>query len=130
MRPVPHPDLVTGPYWKHVEEGVFALPRCEDCGRHHFYPRGNCPFCGSEKITWAPASGRGEVYSFSVVHRAPGPAFKEDMPYVVGIIKTDEGPHLFSRIVGVAPDAVKIGMKVRAKIQKFDEVSLPVFEAV
>jgi hypothetical protein len=128
MRPVPHPDLITAPYWKSVEEGVFALPRCEACGRHHFYPRGNCPYCGSARIAWAPASGRGEVYSFSVVHRGPSPAFKEEVPYVVAIVKTEEGPHLFTRIVGIGFEQVRIGMKVKVKIQKFENYSLPVFE--
>ena len=105
-RPIPVPDLVTAPYWQHIGEGKFALPRCESCGRHHFYPRGACPHCGSTKIAWAEASGRGEVYSHSAVHRAPSPAFKDDVPYVVAIVKTDEGPHLLSRVVGVAPEPI------------------------
>ena len=129
-RPIPVPDLVTAPYWQHIGEGRFALPRCESCGRHHFYPRGACPYCGSTRIAWAEASGRGEVYSFSVVHRAPGPAFKDDVPYVVAIVKTDEGPHLLSRVTGVAPEAVKIGMRLKVKVQKTaDGPTLPVFEA-
>jgi uncharacterized OB-fold protein len=126
-RPVPPPDLVTAPYWRHAGEGKFALPRCGSCGRHHFYPRGACPHCGSTQIAWSEASGRGEVYSFSVVHRAPGPAFKDDVPYVVAIVKTDEGPHLLSRVVGVAPGAVKIGMRLKVSVQKVSEVFLPVF---
>jgi uncharacterized OB-fold protein len=129
-RPIPTPDLITAPYWNHVSEGKFALPRCESCGRYHFYPHGACPHCGGTQIAWTEASGRGEVYSFSVVHRAPGPAFKDDVPYVVAIVKTEEGPHLLSRVVGVPPDAVKIGMRLKVKVQKIaDGPALPVFEA-
>ncbi len=70
------------------------------------------------------------MYSFSVVHRAPSPAFKADVPYVVAIVKTDEGPHLLSRVVGVSPDAVKIGMRLKVSMQKAPEdVSLPVFSS-
>jgi len=128
-RPVPHPDLVTAPYWQRVNEGVFALPCCEACGRYHFYPRGNCPHCGSPRIAWSPASGRGEVYSFSVVHRAPGPAFKDEVPYVLAIVATAEGPHLLTRITGVAPAEMRVGIKVRVKIEKSAEgAALPVFE--
>lgn len=128
-RPLPQPDLYTLPYWQHAREGRFALPRCESCGRHHFYPRGSCPHCGATCIAWAQASGRGEVYSFSVVHRAPGPAFKDDVPYVIAIVKTDEGPHLLSRVVGVAPDAVRIGLRLRVRMDEVsDQLSLPVFE--
>ena len=93
----------------------FQLPRCGDCGKFHFYPKDFCPHCGSKAVAWAPASGRGEVYSFSVVHRAPSPAFKDQVPYVVAIIATDEGPHLLSRVVGVAPEAVAIGRRVKAR---------------
>lgn len=127
-RPVPHPDLYTLPYWQHAREGKFVLPHCESCGRHHFYPRGSCPHCGATRIAWSPASGRGEVYSFSVVHRAPGPAFKDDVPYVIAIVKTDEGPHLLSRVVGVAPEAVRIGLRLRVRLDAISpEASLPVF---
>ena len=46
MRPLPYPDHLTGPYWAAAREGVLSLPRCEDCGEAHFYPRPACPFCG------------------------------------------------------------------------------------
>ncbi len=124
-RPLPEPDFLTAPYWESAARGVFALPRCKECGRHHFYPRDACPFCGSARIAWVPASGRGEVYSFSVVHRAPAAEFKAEVPYVLALVKTDEGPHLFTRIAGVAPDRVKIGMKVKVRIEHGE---LPVFE--
>ena len=108
----------------------FMLPRCGDCGKFHFYPRPVCPYCASARIAWAEASGRGEVYSHSTVYRAPSPAFKDDVPYVIAIVKTDEGPHLLSRVVGVAPDTVKIGLRVRARMEKFaDHAVLPVFES-
>lgn len=107
----------------------FTLPRCGDCGKFHFYPRPVCPHCASTRIAWADASGRGEVYSHSTVYRAPSPEFKKDLPYVIAIVQTDEGPHLLSRIVGVAPDAVKIGLRLRASTAKFVENAvLPVFE--
>jgi uncharacterized OB-fold protein len=103
----------------------FMLPRCGDCGKFHFYPRPACPHCQGTRLAWAEASGRGEVYSHSTVHRAPRAAFRDDVPYVIAIVKTDEGPHLLSRVVGVAPESVKIGMRLR--VRTADGV-LPVFE--
>ena len=99
----------------------FMLPRCEACGKFHFYPKPVCPHCQGAKLAWAEASGKGAVYSHSTVHRAPSPEFKDDIPYVVAIVETDEGPHLLSRIVGVAPAAVHIGMRLRARLDgKFE----------
>lgn len=107
----------------------FMLPCCADCGKFHFYPRPVCPYCASARITWAQASGRGGVYSHSTVYRAPSPVFRDDVPYVIAIVKTDEGPHLLSRVVGVAPDTVKIGQRLRARMENFsDHAVLPVFE--
>ena len=106
----------------------FMLPRCEACGKFHFYPKPVCPHCASPRIAWAEASGRGAVYSHSTVHRAPSPAFKDDLPYVIAIVKTDEGPHLLSRIVGMVPGNVKIGMRIRVKMQVKGDSALPVFE--
>jgi len=101
----------------------FTLPRCEDCGKFHFYPRPVCPHCTGACIAWTEASGRGEVYSHSTVYRAPSPAFKDDLPYVIAIVKTDEGPHLLSRVVGVSPQQVRIGMRLRVRsARKSDDV--------
>ena len=106
----------------------FALPRCEDCGKFHFYPRPACPHCSGTRLAWGEASGGGTVYSHSTVHRAPSPEFKESVPYVVAIVETDEGPHLLSRVVGVSPEAVRIGMRLKGRMEKKGDLALPVFE--
>ncbi len=113
-------------YWQLTRELGFTLPRCEDCGSFHFYPRPACPACGSERVAPQPASGRGQVYSHSVVYRAPSPAYAADVPYVVAIVATDEGPHLMTRIVGMDPEAVAIGLRVRVRAD--GEGREPVFE--
>ena len=127
-RPAPQPDQLTDPFWRHAGAGEFVLPRCEDCGRFHFYPRAVCPNCYGTRIAWTAASGRGEVYSYSVVHRAPGPAFAADIPYVVAIVKTAEGPHLMTRIVNAAPESVTIGQRVKVCWRRIDAAALPEFE--
>ena len=127
-RPLPQPDLLTAPFWEHAAKGELAFPQCGDCGRHHFYPRPACPHCGGERLDWQPVSGRGTIYSFSVVHRPPSPAFADDVPYVVAIIRTDEGPHLFSRVVDIAPAAVRTDMRVQVRFdRRLEDIHLPVF---
>ena len=130
-RPLPVPDPNTAPYWAAAREHRLSLPRCEACGEFHFYPRPICPHCGSPKLAWATVSGDGAVYSFTVVQRAPSPAFADKVPYVVAIVALDEGPHLMSNLVGCLPDEVRIGRRVRATFLDIgDEVSLPLFEVV
>ena len=128
-RPAPVADALSAPYWDSVAQGRFTLPRCAACGRFHFYPRPACPHCGGETFTWTEASGRGSVYSFSIVHRAPSAAFAGDVPYVVAIVATDDAAHQVRTVVGVRPDAVRIGMRVRVRVEaQGDAPMLPLFE--
>lgn len=128
-KPLPIPDNLSAPYWEHLRQGIFALPRCQACGRFHFYPKPSCPYCRSPLIAWVPASGRGDVYSFSVVHRAPTAAFEDEVPYAIAIVRTDEGPHLMSKIVRIAASDVRIGLRVRVRLKVVaGETALPAFE--
>lgn len=128
-RPLPSPNALTEPYWKAAARGELQLPRCEACGRFHFYPRAACPHCGSPLLKWQPVSGRGEVYSFTVVHRAPSKGFESLVPYVVAVVALAEGPHLMTRMTHVQAQAVRIGMPVQVAFEQQDEsTTLPVFE--
>ncbi|HEV2008163.1 MAG TPA: Zn-ribbon domain-containing OB-fold protein [Burkholderiales bacterium] len=128
-RPVPTPDAATAPYWSAAHERRLVMPRCLDCSRYHFYPRTLCPHCGSARLEWSECSGRGTVYSYTIVHRAPSPAFAADVPYVVAVVEIDEGLRLMTNVVGCAPDTVRIGMKVGVTFRQVaDDVTLPVFE--
>jgi uncharacterized OB-fold protein len=129
-KPVPAPDPGTLEYWEAAKRGELRVPVCRGCGKHHMYPRTVCPHCGSPDLDWATCSGTGEVYSYTVVHRAPSPAFEADVPYVVAVIRLDEGPHLMSTIVNAEPDAVRIGQRVRVAFRQAADADarLPVFE--
>jgi uncharacterized OB-fold protein len=125
----PEPISEATPYWDAAREHRLVLPTCDDCGKPHFYPRPLCPFCGSTSLTWKEASGKGTVYSFTIVHRPPNASFAAEVPYVVAMVALEEGPHLLSRIVNRAPADVRIGMPVRGSfLDRPDGRSLPVFE--
>lgn len=102
-------------YWARVASLGFALPQCTACKKFHFYPKPACPFCGGEQVLPQRVSGLGRLYSYSVVYRAPSPAFASQVPYVVAIVATDEGPHLMTRIVDVDPDELVVGMRVQVR---------------
>ena len=99
-------------YWESLRTQGFSLPQCQACKEFHFYLRPACPVCASLDIKAVVTSGRGSVYSFSIVYRAPSAAFEKDVPYVVAIVATDEGPHLMTRLLKVKPEEVSIGMRV------------------
>jgi uncharacterized OB-fold protein len=95
-----------------LAEGRFEIQRCAACGKHVFYPRVLCPHCGSERLDWVAPSGRGTVYSTTVVRRKPA----DGGDYNVCLVDLAEGVRLMSRVVTVAPTEVKIGMAVKARI--------------
>lgn len=99
--PVPKPiiELEASPYWEAASRGELLVPYCGRCHQHFWYPRGFCPTCGADEVEWRPASGRGQVYSFSVVRRALA-AWRDATPYVVALIALEDGPVVNANIVG------------------------------
>jgi uncharacterized OB-fold protein len=87
------------------------LPFCEACGAAHLYPRARCPRCGGA-LAWREASGRAELASWSVVHRAPSSDFAPDVPYVVALVRLAEGPQMMARLVDAPPGDIRMGMKL------------------
>jgi uncharacterized OB-fold protein len=114
---LPTPDASTEPYWAATREGRLLVKRCGDCGRAHFYPRPFCPFCWSEAVDWEEASGRGTLYTYSVVHVNDLPPFPERVPYVAAIVDLEEGPRVMTNIVGCDHDALRSGMAVEVQFE-------------
>lgn len=105
-----------------LAEGRFMIQRSRSSGRHVFFPRIAEPETGAMDLEWVPASGRGLVYSVTVVRPRPPAA-----PYNVALVDLEEGPRIMSRVDGIEPDAVRIGMQVAAQIKHEDDKPLIVF---
>ena len=71
-----------------------------------------CTACHGTDLDWQPSSGRGTVYSFTAVHRAPLESFKVDVPYVIAIVALEEGVRAMVNLRGVDPETVAIGMPI------------------
>ena len=125
--PEPFVNADSEAYWAAAKEGRLVLQQCADCGHVEFMPRHVCPKCWSENRTWTDAAGTGTVHSFSIVHRAPLPAFREDCPYVVALIDLDEGPRMMTNIVGDGACQVAIGSEVEVCFEDRGEAKLPQF---
>ena len=109
---------------QHLAEGRFMLQRARGSGTFVFPPRVAVPGSGEADLEWVAASGLGTVHSVTTVRRKPPAA-----DYNVALIDLAEGPRMMSAVIGVPPDAVRIGMAVRASIEATDEGPRVVFKA-
>lgn len=133
LRPVPCPDPDTRPFWDACRRHELRVQQCGGCEAFRFYPGPLCPSCGSSESRWQRVSGRGEVYSYVIVHRATHPAFAGDVPYAVALIELEGtgGIRLPARVVDCAPEEVRIGMVVDVCFETAsEEITLPVFRPV
>jgi uncharacterized OB-fold protein len=123
--PLPRPTELSRPHWDGCREGVLRVQRCRACGAHVFIPQPLCTSCFSGELDWVNCAGTGVVYSFTVVHRAPHPAFAT--PYVVAIVSLDEGFEMLANLE-CEPERATVGMRVRVGFRaRSREVSLPYF---
>ena len=89
--PLPAPDdELTTPFWDAAARHQLAIPRCDGCGAWVWYPRPRCPACDGSALTWTPVSGRGRLFSWTVVRHAFLPAFRQRVPFVSGLVGLDE----------------------------------------
>ncbi len=130
-KPLPHPSPISAPYWAAAKRHKLALQRCAACERFVFYPRALCPHCGSAELVWGEASGRGQIYTFTVARRATMRPFEPDVPYVIAVVELEEGPRMTTNIVDCDPDAIRVGMPVVAAFEDVTpEITLVKFRPV
>lgn len=129
-RPRPAPDDVTGFYWDAAAEHRLVLQRCRSCAKFQFPPEICCLHCQAEDFEPAEVSGRGVIYSYSVVDRPLHAGFVDDLPYVVVLVELDDQPELriLTNLVDV-PEGTSLscGMPVEAVFEDRDGVTLPQF---
>jgi uncharacterized OB-fold protein len=99
-------------YQQHLDNGELAYQWSPEANRAVFYPRVICPHTGSDRLEWRVSAGLGTVYATTVTHPRDG------APYNVALIDVDEGFRLMSRVEDIAPEAVKIGMRVKFRVHR------------
>ena len=130
-KPVPVVSQWAKPFWEATQRGELALQYCNACGKYIFYPRIICPHCSSEDIEWRKTSGKGKIYSYTVVHNNAPSAFRADTPYVVAVIELDEGVRMLSNIVQCDIEALQFDMPVTVVFETLNEdFVLPKFRPV
>jgi uncharacterized OB-fold protein len=130
-KPIPPIHPWTAPYWRAARDGKLLIQRCASCARYIFYPRLQCPACFAAEPEWVEASGRGKVYSYSVVLNNPPSAFQQDVPFVIAIVELEEGVRLMTNIIGCDPESVRCDLPVEVVFEKLtDKITLPKFTPV
>jgi uncharacterized OB-fold protein len=117
---IPPSGAKVQPYWDGAKAGKLLLPKCRDCGKIHWYPRALCPFCLSNEIDWQPASGRGTIFSFSIM--------RVKNPYVIAYVRLEEGVTMMTNIIDCELDRLAIGQNVRVEFTIRAATPVPVFK--
>lgn len=118
-RPIPRPTALSKPFWDGTREGRLRLQKCRDCGAFRWSPQWLCIACHSENFDWTECSGRGTVYSYTIVERPPLPSFEPG--YVLAVVELEEGPLMLTNIVDCPREAARIGLPVEVAFEKATE---------
>ena len=130
-KPLPEVTEETRPFWESAKQHALKLQRCTGCSRFRYPPTTFCPDCLGDGVEWTPVSGRATVYSFVIVHQVYHPAFRGDVPYNVTSVEFEEGPRIYSNVVGCANDALQVGMPLALVYEDVtEEITLPKFRPV
>lgn len=128
-KPVPAIDPDSAPYWEGAQAGRLMIQRCKKTGQTFLYSRQLVPGVDDAQVEWIEASGKGEVYSFTVARRPAGQAFQGECPYVIVSVTLAEGARVMSNLVTEDVDAVKIGMPVEVVFDRVsDDLTIPKFK--
>lgn len=124
--PLPHLTARSQPFWEGCREGRLVLPRCSVCGTRALRAFAVCAHCHERALAWEESAGRGSLYSWTVVWRAPHPAF--GVPYAPAVVSLEEGWWFLSAVVGCTPGDLRKGMALQVEFHAAsDTVWLPYF---
>jgi uncharacterized protein len=127
-KPLPAVTPEMREFFDGAREGRLMVQKCDSCGTMRFPAHDMCSKCNSTASRWVPVSGRGEIFSFNIMHQVYHPGFAGQVPYAVVVVELEEGCKFVSNLLGVKPHDIKCGMPVEVVFEKLsDEVSMPKF---
>jgi uncharacterized OB-fold protein len=126
--PAPLADTLTLPFFQAAAEHRLVVQRCTGCGHTRLPPAPLCPECRSTDSDWKQVSGRGEVYTYTIVHRPI--AAGQQLPFVIAVIALEGagGVRMISNVVDAKPEDLAIGLPVELVWEDMStELALPRF---
>jgi uncharacterized OB-fold protein len=118
-RPAPLGEGDYGPFFEACAQGRLLVQSCPSCGHRQFYPRPFCVQCAATP-EWLEASGRGSLYTYTVIRQFRGEPYASELPYALGMVDLAEGVRMFGGITGVDPAQVRIGMPLVAYAVEYE----------
>jgi uncharacterized OB-fold protein len=126
--PLPAPTRDNAPFYEAARNGELRFQRCSACGSFRHYPRPSCPQCLAREYSWERSSGRGRVYTWTIVRGPTLPTFEHKRPYNVVDVLMDEGVHFVSEVLDCPPEEIHAGMEVEAVfVPVSDDITLVKF---
>ena len=112
-KPIPIADETSAPFWEAARDGRLVVQRCA-CGYYNHPPRPTCDSCLSQELVFVPVSGRGKIYSYTVMHQRDVVGFEDETPFLNLVVELEEQPMLLmvANLPGVERDRVRIGASV------------------
>ncbi len=132
-KPLPAVDNLSQPFWEAAKQHRLVIQRCQDCGCFNHPPRPACDACQSQQLRFEPVSGRGTIYTFTIMHQPNIAGFEDEIPYINILVELEEQPLLF--VVSNLPfsdlDKIQMGRAVEVYFEDMDaDVTLPKFRPV
>ena len=126
-RPLPSMDGLHGDFYREcARQRRLVFQRCKACGTPRHPPRVLCANCGSDQMAWVPSAGQGAIFSWTVVHQAPHPAFASQVPYAVVVVELEEDVRIVASLRELAPERLELGLPVEVVLEEVSEgVPLP-----
>jgi len=121
--PIPQATETTQPFWDGLHEGKLRIQYSPSTDAWVFYPRVLAPGSLADDLEWREISGAGHVYTYTIAHRATSPAWSDRLPQIIAVVEVDEGARIPTELVDVAPDDVKIGLRVVPVYERSDDNS-------
>jgi len=127
-KPLPQVEPYSQAFWDATKQNKLLIQVCGECDSRIFFPRKQCPECWSEKLDWIEATGKANIYAFSVTYEGVEAAFRDDLPIVLAWVDLPEGIRMQTNIIDCDPDDIEIGQSVEVIFKRAtDEITLPFF---
>ncbi|MDF3313278.1 Zn-ribbon domain-containing OB-fold protein [Rhodococcus sp. NPDC057014] len=121
-------NKINKPFWDGCLENRLLLQFCASCDRYQFVPIEGCSRCNGP-VEWREASGRGTLYTYTVIRTLYHPAFADELPYNVSVIALEEGPQILANVVDIDNDDLKVGMALEVVFDSVDpDLTVPRFK--